>query len=150
MRLWSIHPKYLDEKGLVALWREALLARKVLRGETIGYKNHPQLERFRKLVEPINAINFYLGEIWHEAKKRNYNFDENKIDWGYEKIQIPITKGQVEFEFNHLLNKLKTRDKKRYEQLINLENKEVHPIFIIVSGEVESWEKITNQDENKD
>lgn len=23
MRLWSSHPKYLDAKGIVALWREA-------------------------------------------------------------------------------------------------------------------------------
>ena len=41
MKLWSIHPKYLDAKGLVALWREALLAQKVLDGKTEGYKNHP-------------------------------------------------------------------------------------------------------------
>ncbi|WP_368086417.1 pyrimidine dimer DNA glycosylase/endonuclease V [Nitrosomonas sp. Nm34] len=26
MRLWSIHPKYLDAKGLLALWREGLQA----------------------------------------------------------------------------------------------------------------------------
>ena len=38
MRLWSIHPKYLGTKGLVALWREALLAQKVLQGNTKGYK----------------------------------------------------------------------------------------------------------------
>jgi len=31
MRLWTIHPKYLDRQGLLALWREALLAQKVLR-----------------------------------------------------------------------------------------------------------------------
>lgn len=27
MRLWSLHPKHLDPQGLVALWREVLLAR---------------------------------------------------------------------------------------------------------------------------
>jgi hypothetical protein len=31
MRIWSLHPKYLDSKGLVALWRESLLAKNVLR-----------------------------------------------------------------------------------------------------------------------
>jgi len=46
MRIWSLHPKYLDTKGLVALWRDALLARHVLQGKTTGYKNHPQLNRF--------------------------------------------------------------------------------------------------------
>jgi len=25
MRLWTLHPKYLDARGLVALWREGLL-----------------------------------------------------------------------------------------------------------------------------
>ncbi len=40
MRLWSLHPKYLDVKGLVRAWREGLLARKALGGETKGYRNH--------------------------------------------------------------------------------------------------------------
>ena len=48
MRLWSLHPKYLDIKGLVACWREGLLARKVLLDQTKGYKNHPQLIRFNR------------------------------------------------------------------------------------------------------
>lgn len=43
MRLWSLHPQYLDAKGLVALWREGLLAQAVLAGQTRGYKRHPQL-----------------------------------------------------------------------------------------------------------
>jgi hypothetical protein len=38
MRLWTLHPKCLDARGLVVPWREALLAQKVLRGETRGYK----------------------------------------------------------------------------------------------------------------
>ncbi|MFZ2406304.1 MAG: pyrimidine dimer DNA glycosylase/endonuclease V [Methylobacter sp.] len=38
--------------GLLALWREALLAQKVLRGESRGYRHHPQLARFRELVDP--------------------------------------------------------------------------------------------------
>ncbi|HKX52383.1 MAG TPA: pyrimidine dimer DNA glycosylase/endonuclease V [Nitrosospira sp.] len=37
MRLWTLHPRYLDTKGLVAAWREALLAQKVLSGLTSGY-----------------------------------------------------------------------------------------------------------------
>jgi hypothetical protein len=34
MRLWSLHPKHLDRQGLLAVWREGLLAQEVLRGET--------------------------------------------------------------------------------------------------------------------
>jgi Pyrimidine dimer DNA glycosylase (EC 3.2.2.17)/DNA-(apurinic or apyrimidinic site) lyase (EC 4.2.99.18) len=52
MRLWSIHPKYLDVQGLLGLWREGLLAQKVLLGETKGYRNHPQLIRFKRTSDP--------------------------------------------------------------------------------------------------
>jgi Pyrimidine dimer DNA glycosylase len=47
MRIWSVHPRYLDRQGLTAGWREGLLAQKVLTGTTKGYRNHPQLRRFR-------------------------------------------------------------------------------------------------------
>ncbi|MGP9584395.1 pyrimidine dimer DNA glycosylase/endonuclease V, partial [Micrococcaceae sp. AOP34-BR2-30] len=30
MRLWSLHPEVLDRQGLIAGWREALLAQAVL------------------------------------------------------------------------------------------------------------------------
>src|SRR5215467_3185960 len=79
MRLWSIHPKYLDSKGLVALWRESLLAKNVLENKTKGYKNHPQLLRFKQARDPVNCINQYLFEIYNEAKRRNYSFDKKKI-----------------------------------------------------------------------
>lgn len=79
MRLWSIHPQYLDPQGLVALWREALLARKVLSGLTKGYKHHPQLARFRSCDNPIGAIDWYLSFVLDEARRRNYNFDASKI-----------------------------------------------------------------------
>jgi len=77
MRLWSIHPKYLDTKGLVAVWREALLAKNVLKNKTKSYKNHPQLKRFKN--KPITIINSYLKTIYDEAKNRNYNFNKNKV-----------------------------------------------------------------------
>ena len=41
MRLWSLHPAHLDRQGLIACWREALLAQKVLAGLTTGYRSHP-------------------------------------------------------------------------------------------------------------
>ena len=61
MRLWTLHPRYLDPQGLVALWREALLARAVLRGEIRGYRHHPQLDRFRAQAAPVSALNAYLA-----------------------------------------------------------------------------------------
>ena len=80
MRIWSVHPKYLDKKGLVALWRESLLAKHVLEDKTKGYKNHPQLNRFKQHQQPLHAINYYLSIVQEEATKRGYRFNQEKID----------------------------------------------------------------------
>ncbi len=140
MRLWSIHPKYLDTKGLVALWRESLLAKNVLEGNTIGYRNHPQLVRFKKSANPVNAIHYYLSSIHEEATARGYRFDRNKINWQFEPVQLPVTTGQMKYEREHLLRKLEVRDAKKFEQTKELFNLEPHPMFVIVVGEIEEWE----------
>ncbi|MBD3362834.1 hypothetical protein GF362_03885 [Candidatus Dojkabacteria bacterium] len=141
MRLWSISLKYLDSKGLVALWREALLAKKVLEGGTVGYRKHPQLRRFRYTSDPEAAINTYLSYVYKESKKRKFKFDKTKVnDEIYEK-SIPVRKGQVDFEFQHLLKKLKKRDKKKFEKIKGTRNIEVIPLFEIFPGGIEAWEK---------
>ena len=117
MRIWSLHPKYLDSKGLIALWRETLLAKHVLEGKTKGYKNHPQLKRFKAVKKPIEVINQYLSEVYFEAFNRNYNFDKQKINWGFTKVKINVTVGQLNYEVSHLLKKLQTRDIKKFEEL---------------------------------
>src|SRR3984885_10557960 len=98
MRLWTIHPQYLDSKGLVALWREALLARAVLRGRTRGYRHHPQLQRFRAHALPRSAISAYLAAIYSEATARGYTFDRRKIGPQRSVDPIPITTGQISYE----------------------------------------------------
>lgn len=143
MRLWSIHPKYLDYKGLVALWREGLLAKNVLEGNTKGYKNHPQLVRFKQLDSPISNINYYLSYIIEEAKARNYNFDESKLICNGKRELILITNGQVEYEFRHLLEKLKIRDIQRYELLKDLKSIEIHPMFKMIDGKIADWEIVS-------
>ena len=140
MRIWSIHPKYLDAKGLVALWRETLLAKHVLEGRTNGYKNHPQLNRFKEKERPLDCINQYLTEVYFEAKNREYNFNKGKIDWKFESSTIKVTSGQMKFEIQHLLNKLKVRDIEKYYRLIKEQILEAHPIFDIVKGDIENWE----------
>lgn len=140
MRLWSIHPEYLDSKGLVALWREALLAQKVLRGETKGYKNHPQLIRFKRTGNPLGAIAIYLKYVAVEADKRGYKFDKSKILNKSIKSQLLVTEGQARYEFKHLLTKLKTRDFATYQKLKLTEEIKLHPIFKLQDGEVEEWE----------
>lgn len=143
MRIWSVHPKYLDAKGIVALWRETLLAKNVLEGNTKGYKNHPQLTRFKAIEKPLEAINQYLAEVWDEATRRGYNFDRNKIDFDFKKIKIEVTIGQMQYEFNHLLKKLEQRDPERFNQFENLKMVDCAEIFEVKEGEIEKWEIIS-------
>ncbi len=139
MRLWSIHPKYLDGIGLVALWREALLAKKVLEGKTKGYKNHPQLERFRKTKDPIAFINKYLEHVYIEAVSRGYNFDVKKIKRDNFLLKINVTSKQVEYETEHIYKKLQNRAPQELKRIEK--NIKVNPIFKVVEGEIENWEK---------
>ena len=69
MRLWSLHPRYLDQKGLTAVWREGLLAQAVLAGRTRGYTRHPQLRRFQEADMPGEYIAAYLRAIQAEAAR---------------------------------------------------------------------------------
>ncbi len=140
MRLWSIHPRYLDAKGLVALWREGLLAQNVILGKTKGYKNHPQLTRFKNTNNPRGAIAGYLRFLMDEADKRGYNFNGRKIINKRIQSKILVTRGQVEYEFKHLLEKLKARDPNLYIRLNTVKRIKLHPLFTQVNGSVEKWE----------
>ena len=141
MRLWTIHPKYLDRMGLVAVWREGLLAQAVLEGKTKGYKNHPQLIRFKTHHEPLRAISYYLHVIHQEATARGYKFDVSKINHDGVPLPIQTTSGQLDFEEKHLLSKLKKRCKNRFDVLVKIKNVIPHPLFEIVTGDIEDWEK---------
>lgn len=145
MRIWSLHPKYLDSKGLVALWRETLLAKHVLEGKTNGYKNHPQLDRFKTAKYPVDSINQYLSEVYAEASARKFNFDKHKIDWKFRKSKLPVTKGQIRYEVEHLLAKLKKRDPNKYRELKSKSTVDGHPIFSVVAGRVEAWEILADK-----
>ncbi len=127
MRLWTVHPCYLDAKGLVAAWREALLAQKVLQGATRGYRYHPQLERFRSHPEPLAAIAAFLAGIAREAKKRGYCFDTSKIGRSPSASKIAETRGQLLYEWRHLKSKLRQRAPERYRSYWALERPRPHP-----------------------
>ena len=141
MRLWSVHPKYLDARGLVALWREALLAQAVLRRRTNGYTHHPQLNRFRTQVSPVGAIAEYLRGVHADAANRGYAFAPRKISRARGPGDIAVTRGQLMHEWHHLLAKLAIRDPAWRERLEVVERPQPHPLFRIVAGDVESWEK---------
>lgn len=147
MRLWSLHPRYLDPQGLVALWREALLARAVLRGETKGYRNHPQLDRFRSHAAPVSAINAYLAAVHGEAVARGYSFDSSKFDSVQTCAQLPVTEGQIQHEWQHLLQKLSGRSPALYEKWRSCHEPECHPLFAVRPGPIEPWERQSDPEE---
>ena len=144
MRLWTISFKYLDAKGLVALWREALLAKNVLAGLTKGYKNHPQLDRFYAHENALEAINAYLAEVYAQARARGYKFDAAKVGEFDERnlAKIAVSRGQIEYEFAFLQKKLKTRDIKAYERNLSVKKIEVASIFEEIKSEIEPQEEI--------
>lgn len=140
MRLWTIHPRYLDVKGLLAAWREALLAQRVLEDRTRGYRNHPQLRRFKESDYPLGAIASYLREIRSEALRRGYRFNPEKINPASFDARINCTRGQLLYEWHHLKRKLQLRDPSKHAELEQLAEPEPHPLFNIIEGEVEDWE----------
>jgi hypothetical protein len=143
MRIWSLHPKYLDAKGLVALWRETLLARAVLLGNTKGYTNHPQLLRFRYGEEPVKLIDTYLWAVHQEGVVRGYNLDPAKIGPNrFTVAQVPVTEGQLRYEWQHLRAKLLVRCPEWCERTGEVDLPDTHPLFYAIPGTVEVWEKI--------
>lgn len=140
MRIWSLHPQYLDSKGIVALWRETLLAKHVLEGKTKGYKNHPQLNRFKAAALPLDCIHQYLYYIYEEAKKRGYQFNKEKFQSNFSISTLTVTNKQIDFEFHHLLNKLRDRDEVLYKKISSTKNIKPHPLFKVVKGNIADWE----------
>ncbi|HNR53404.1 MAG TPA: pyrimidine dimer DNA glycosylase/endonuclease V [Candidatus Dojkabacteria bacterium] len=141
MRLWSISFKYLDRMGLLAVWREALLAKKVLEDKTTGYRNHSQLVRFKNTNNPVKYINAYLEDIYKEAQARGYSFSKEKFSEEIIDKHIPVNSRQVEYEFTHLKNKLKRRDPVKFKELLDITHIKVNNIFKIIEGDIEKWEK---------
>jgi len=141
MRLWTLHPKYLDPRGMVACWREALLAQAVLAGRTRGYRHHPQLQRFREQAKPLHAIAAFLAGIDREARNRGYRFNANKISHRTWTGRMTETDGQLLFEWTHLLNKLRTRAPLLHQQFQTIATPEPHPLFRIIPGDIRDWER---------
>jgi hypothetical protein len=142
MRLWSLHPKYLDSKGLTALWREALLARAVLEGKTKGYRGHPQLARFKSSRDPLGLINRYLNAVHAESCARGFCFSAGKLKPAGGRAKLKVTLGQLSYELAHLRRKLERRDP---EAALKLPRRKpaAHPLFTAVPGEAEAWEKVS-------
>ncbi len=139
--MWSLHPRYLDRQGLLACWRESLLAQAVLMGTTRGYLRHPQLERFRAEPDPVGAIGAYLSGLHDEATGRGYSFDAGRIQRPGEAVPLlTVTDGQLLLEWRHLGAKLDARspdDAARWRAA----SPAAHPLFTVVPGPVAPWER---------
>lgn len=140
MRIWSLHPSVLDRAALVACWRETLLAQKVLAGGTRGYTRHPQLDRWRTVADPIDAVGHYLTALRDEATVRGYRFDGTRIlRPGTPAPAIPVTDGQLAFELAHLRAKVAARDAVWLPRLPAVAA--AGPSFVVVRGPIEHWER---------
>jgi hypothetical protein len=125
--LWSLHPSVLDRAGLLALWREALL------------------ERFRRAERPAAAIVTYLWGVHREAGERGYRFDVPKIAGNTGGVSLQVTRGQLAYEAGHLRRKLLRRDPARLERLRTREGLRPHPMFVVIRGGIEPWERPPRQ-----
>lgn len=141
MRLWSLHPEYLDRAGLTAAWREGLLAQKVLQGGTRGYRHHPQLARFRAHPDPEAAIAAYLRELVGDATRRGYRFDATKIPNDHGPIALHVNSGQLVFEWQHLMAKLQRRAPEVARAHRRVGTPLPHPIFTVIEGPIAEWER---------
>lgn len=143
MRLWSMHPRYFDRQALTACWREGLLAQAVLADPTRrGYANHPQLHRFREHPDSLAAIGDYLSVIVDEADARGYRFAREKILRPGLVTSIALTRGQLAYEWGHLLRKLQARTPIAWERWHSVPLPDPHPLFTVVEGPVADWERV--------
>ncbi|MCK9489345.1 MAG: pyrimidine dimer DNA glycosylase/endonuclease V [Xanthomonadales bacterium] len=142
MRLWSLHPRWLDAKGLVALWREALLAKAVLAGRTRGYQQHPQLQRFREQADPLAAIDAYLHAVHDQARQRGYRFDAGKLGPLQALPTIAVSDGQIAHEWRHLRAKLAVRSPDTLARWADTALPDCHPLFHVEAGNIASWERV--------
>jgi len=146
MRIWSLHPRHLDRQGLIACWRESLLAQAVLAGRTKGYAAHPQLIRFRALADSEAGIGAYLTGLAEEADHRGYHFDRSRIISTAAPVPLcDVTDGQLAYEWQHLLAKLESRSPEDWQRWRHAEP-EPHPVFRAVPGPVAEWERRVGRD----
>jgi len=142
VRIWSLHPAYLDRAGLTAVWREGLLAQAVLAGRTRGYTRHPQLDRFRAVDDPLGAIAAYLDAVRDEAAGRGYSFDPARIDSvPRRRATLSVTSGQLAFEAEHLRAKVLLRAPD-FRSALPWSPLVPHPLLELVDGPVADWERV--------
>ena len=75
------------------------------------------------------------------AARRGYAFAVRKITPAHGSGVIAVTRGQLTYEWSHLMAKLAIRDPELGGQLAHVGRPQPHPSFCLVPGDVETWEK---------
>lgn len=146
MRLWSFHPKYLNRQYLGAVWHEGITkAQTGLQGGR--YKNHSQLQRFRVAKDPLALLALYLSSIWQESVNRGFSYNWHLVKRDIPSIlyftKIPVTTGQLDYEWRHYLKKIRKNDFEWYYNKLNeVWLPDPHPVFYVVKGDIEDWERV--------
>lgn len=132
MRLWSIHPKYLDKHALIALWREGLLAQKALSGKGLVDEANVQLVRFKKSANPVRAIGSYLSFVASEGAKQGCKLNHERIlQPNFEAKFMTTDVAQMELEVEQLKARMKTRNKDKFKLLTDVHKFEANPVFTL-------------------
>ena len=79
--------------------------------------------------------------LYAESLARGYCFDAAKISRARYSGLLRVTRGQLDYEWKHLLAKLVMRDLDRHRQLRKIKRPRPHPLFRIIAGSREDWEK---------
>ena len=139
-RIWSLHPKYLDGIEIFFLWRNCIMAKKILDGTEKVNRKFPHLARFESSSNPIGAINIYLSEVYKIASTHGKNFKLDKFDDSFKDISLNVTKGQMEYEVELFKKKLRNRSSDTNALIFKIKIIEPNPLFKVVEGNKEAWD----------
>lgn len=158
MRLWTIHPKYLDGKRLTSQWKEGIQMMHIWKeiGENpepakrLGYVSHPQVRRLSNLLVADSGLislllHQHLTAVHEESVQRSYSFNKKLIDDLAPDCKnapkVYVTMGQVAYEFALMATK-----NNEWSQKVAIDPYMLcNPIFQVVSGSIESWEKTKDE-----
>jgi hypothetical protein len=99
----------------------------------------------------MEAVGYYLKELYFESQIRGYNYNYSKILYPDAVVEpIFLSQGQIDYEFMILQERLKVRTPKKYEENLGVSDPLSHPLFKIVPGLPEKWEKAYWREKEKD
>ena len=85
----------------------------------------------------------YLDAVRQEGDSRGYALAAERINRARCGGRLTVSRGQIEHEWRHLRRKLTARDPRWLAALGPVTRPRAHPLFRVVAGEVEDWERGT-------